>query len=366
MNARGVVDAIAAVGLPGAAPLPSRPLADAEFQEAFALLTGERMLPALALAVDSGALPVTDAQRTAIAIGHEQAMRVCVVLEHVLPKVVARLERAGVDVRLLKGPAVAHLDYPDPSYRAFGDLDLLLPSDVWDAGVEALVTTGADRRYPEVRPGFDRTFGKGACLVEPDGTELDLHRTFVAGPFGLSIPLDELFRESETVEIGGREYRALIREHRFVHACYHAALGDPVPRLAALRDIAQIALTTPLDVERTIAISSEWCADAVVAHAVKLTWVRLGLDAVDLSQWAFLHKPNASQSRSLGAYRGDGRSYATQAVAGLRAVRGVPAKWRYARTLLVPDRQYVASHDGTYLRRVRRAFRARSVARVER
>jgi hypothetical protein len=365
MSARGVVDAIAAVGLPGAAPLPDRPLADAEFQEVFALLTGERMLPALALAVDSGALSATDTQRAAIAIGHEQAMRVCVMLEHALPAVTARLERAGVDVRLLKGPAVAHLDYPDPSYRAFGDLDLLVRSAMWDAAIEALVTTGAARRYPEVRPGFDRTFGKGACLVEPDGTELDLHRTFVAGPFGLTIPLDELFRESEPVEIGGREYRALIREHRFVHACYHAALGDPVPRLAALRDIAQIALTTPLDVERTIAISSEWSADAVVAHAVKLTWVRLGLGPAPLSEWAFSHKPDGSQTRSLAAYRGDSRSYATQAVAGLRAVHGVPAKWRYARTMLVPDREYVASHDGTYLRRVRRAFRARSVAKAE-
>jgi hypothetical protein len=366
VNARGIVDAIAAVGLPGAASLPAEPLAEGEFREAFAMLTGERMLPALALAVDSGALPTTEAQRAAIAVGHEQAMRVCVMLEHALPGVTARLDRAGVDVRLLKGPAVARLDYPDPSQRAFGDLDLLVPSASWDAAIEALVTTGAARRYPEVRPGFDRTFGKGACLVEPDGTELDLHRTFVAGPFGLTIPLDDLFRESEPVEIGGREYRALIREHRFVHACYHAALGDPVPRLAALRDIAQIALTTPLDVERTIAISREWRADAVVAHAVKLTWVRLGLGPVPLSEWAFSHRPDGYQTRSLRAYGGESRSYATQSVAGLRAVHGVPAKWRYARTLLVPDREYVAGHDGTYLRRVRRAFRARTGAKAER
>jgi hypothetical protein len=365
MSARAVADAIAAVGLPGAAALPAQPLADAEFRDTFALLTGERMLPALALAVDSGALPATDEQRAAIAVGHEQAMRLCVMLEHALPAVTARLERAGVDARLLKGPAVARLDYPDPSQRAFGDLDLLVPSAMWDAAIEALVTTGSARRYPEVRPGFDRTFGKGACLVEPDGTELDLHRTFVAGPFGLTIPLDELFRESEPVEIGGREYRALIREHRFIHACYHAALGDPVPRLAALRDIAQIALTTPLDVQQTIAVSREWSADAVVAHAVKLTWVRLGLQRAPLSEWAFSHRPDAYQTRSLRAYRGESRSYATQAVAGLRAVHGVPAKWRYARTLLVPDREYVAGHDGTYLRRMRRAFQARAVARAD-
>ncbi len=48
---------------------------------------------------------------------------------------------------------------------------------------------GGRRRFSEVRPGFDRRWGKGACVVAADGTELDVHRTFVAGPFGLTVDL---------------------------------------------------------------------------------------------------------------------------------------------------------------------------------
>ena len=41
----------------------------------------------------------------------------------------AVLGAAGIDVRALKGPAVGRLEYPDPSWRAYGDVDLLVPGD---------------------------------------------------------------------------------------------------------------------------------------------------------------------------------------------------------------------------------------------
>ena len=53
-------------------------------------------------------------------------MQSCVQLERVLLETVAELDALGAEFRVLKGTAVAHLDYPDPSWRGFGDIDLLV------------------------------------------------------------------------------------------------------------------------------------------------------------------------------------------------------------------------------------------------
>ena len=61
---------------------------------------------------------------------------------------------------------------------------------------------GGQRDQPPARPGFDRRFGKSFTYLMPGGVEVDVHRTFVMGPFGLTIELDDLWR-------GGRPSRSL-------------------------------------------------------------------------------------------------------------------------------------------------------------
>ena len=53
-------------------------------------------------------------------------MRACLRLERVALDVTADLAAAGIETRLLKGAATARLDYDDPSWRSFGDVDLLV------------------------------------------------------------------------------------------------------------------------------------------------------------------------------------------------------------------------------------------------
>jgi hypothetical protein len=284
-------------------------------------------------------------------------MRLCVLLERALLDTLPALEMAGVAVRVLKGPAVARLDYPDPAWRAFGDVDLLVTSEDYDRALGALQDLGGRRRFTEVRPGFDRRWGKGACVVAPDGTQIDVHRTFVAGPFGLTVDLPGLFLDPAPVALGGREVLALDRVDRFLHACFHAALGDQVARVATLRDVAQLLTATDLDVEAALARATGWRADAVVARAVRLTWSRLALEPHPVADWALAHRADRFQLRALRAYTGASRSYATQVVAGLSAVRGVPAKVAYVRALLLPDARHLAARDRSHARRLQRALR---------
>ncbi len=59
------------------------------------------------------------------------------------------LDDAGIDLRLLKGPALAALDYPDVQQRPTGDLDLLVRAEQIDRAVEVLVAAGGTWTDPE-------------------------------------------------------------------------------------------------------------------------------------------------------------------------------------------------------------------------
>jgi len=330
-----------------------------EWDVFFGRAVDERAVPILANAAAAGLVGASVAQRDQLAFAHEAAMRSCLYLEQSTLAVGRGLREAGVDFRLLKGPAVARLDYPDPSWRAFGDIDVLVRSSEYEAALRALISRGGRRRSAEIRPGFDRRFGKGVCIVMADGVQVDVHRTLASGPFGLTIQLDDLFAGRDTVTFGGETFAVLSREHRLAHACVHAALGDASPRLVALRDIAQLLLTTTVDFDATRAVCNRWRVTSVLAYAINAAWPTLGLAPTATSAWARDFVADRYERRSLAAYVGPDRSYARLMIAGLPAVEGLPAKAAYIRALLFADADYAARHDGGRARRFQRAWRSR-------
>jgi hypothetical protein len=122
-------------------------------------------------------------------------------------------------------------------------------------------------------------------------------------------------------------------------------------------------LLTDLDRDEAIARAARWRADAVVARAVRLAWSRLGLAPAPWSEWATDHRADRFQTRALRSYTAASRSYATQVVAGVAAVNNVPEKVAYLRALLVANGEHVARHDGSYRRRINRAWRAYGATR---
>lgn len=223
-----------------------------------------------ALALDDLALPpdVLDAARA----HHLGAMRWCVHLEARLVEVQQWFDEAGgVDVRVLKGPAVAHLDEPDPALRSFSDLDLLIASHHLDRAMAALGAHGAVRRIPQRRPGFDRRFGKGVGTICADGVEIDVHRTLVGRAHGFRIPVDDLFAAPEAFEVGGHRFWALARPHRALHAAYHAMAGSPAPPLHTIRDLGGYLTHPDLGPDVLDPIAERWRGRAVLAEAVAVT-----------------------------------------------------------------------------------------------
>jgi hypothetical protein len=326
-----------------------------QWDELWADARDERAVTAFAQALHEGRVRGTDEQAATIVDAHEAAMRACLRLERVALDVTADLAAAGVETRVLKGPATARLDYDDPAWRSFGDVDLLVRSDDYDTTVDHLRAEGARRRSAEPRPGFDRRFGKGVCLIRPDGVQVDLHRTLAAGPFGLTIEPDVLFDGTEPLTMGDRTVLALDVERRFLHACFHAVLGDFPPRLTALRDVARMVRGGRVDLDRTRDLARRWRAGVVVASAVATAWSVLSLPRSSTVEWAFTYVPSRYERTALAAYLGSGRSYARQMAAAIPAIRGLRPKLSYASALLFADGSYVAGRDGGYVRRLRRA-----------
>ena len=84
----------------------------------------------------------------------------------------------------------------------------------------------------------------------------------------------------------------------------------------------EMILCAPLDAERVRARCRAWRCGVVVQRAVGLAWDAFVLDATpEILRWAHSQESSEFEQRALGAYVSADRSYASQAVAGLQAVR---------------------------------------------
>jgi hypothetical protein len=219
------------------------------------------------------------------------------------------------------------------------------------------VALGGRARFAQPRRRFTSRFGKGVCVVTDEGLEIDVHRSFVAGPFGLAIVPDDMFQDEDTIILAGVKVPVLTRELNFLHACYHAALGNRAPRYATLRDLAVLLSGPALDVDHILALATRWHGRAVVQRSLHLVRHRLPVPLRgSLMDWSDEYRPDQFERAALTAYVSPGANYAAQAVAGLSAIRGFRQKAAYAGALLFPTRSYLRDRDRSYGERWRRAL----------
>jgi hypothetical protein len=202
------------------------------------------------------------------------------------------LRADGVALRVLKGPALARLDYPDPQLRPTGDLDLLVRGEQLATAVARLRALGGTQTDPDPVPGYGAHVGKGATVTMPDGFEVDLHRLLVWGPLGVRVHPDQLWARARPVIIGGRELETLAREETLVHAALHLVVGGHA-RAMNVRDVAQLLAAPALDPDEVLAVARRWDAEAALATAIVLTSGELGsaVGHSPLTDWAEAYVP---------------------------------------------------------------------------
>jgi hypothetical protein len=342
---------IGGFGLPGPEPPPIELPAE-RWRPFIATLSTGRMTGIAVAAAEAGHLRLTDAQTEELLERHRDAMVWSLTIERRLLGLAEAFEDAGVGMLVLKGPAVAHTMYPDPSWRAFGDLDLLVPTSAWRRALEVLAGLGFERRLPEPRPGFDERFGKAAVHTNGDGVDIDLHRTLVLGPFGLWIKPDELARRSIPFPLGGRILRRLDDTSMLLHACMHASLGWRPPLLWTLRDVAQVAWSGRVDWDELGDLARRWRLRAVLRHALEAASESLEVSLPVEAGPLLSIDPPRRERRVLESYVTERRGRGGTELATLQAIPGLRGKAAYIRALLFPGRAFMAARGRSPLRRL--------------
>jgi hypothetical protein len=323
--------ALAGYGLAQVPPLDARP---AGIEEVVRAASGHKLIGVLAGAVAGGALDLEPDEFRVVAAAHEEAMNEALYLEEVLVEAIDVLAAVGIDHRVLKGSALAHVVHPDPSERCFGDNDVLVAAADIDAAVAALVDRGAVRPVPPLSASYDRRFAKSVTLSWA-GTELDLHRTLAAGPYGLLIDLDDLTRDPVEYLLGGRALRTLPTDQHLLHGAIHVALGDVEARLGNVRDLALLSRRPSLHCDAVVETAARWDCAAPVALGLRMT-AALGHELSPIEEWAQEFEIGESDRRRLEAYSTRSKRFRRQALASLR-VLGWRDRMAFTRALLVPS-----------------------------
>ena len=346
---------VAAHGLPAAHASLDVTLDDTEVHELLRQANRHRLLGLVVAAVTDGAIQVEETSFATIADAHESWSAHVLRAERLLLDLADRFDEAGIDYRLFKGSALAHSVYRDPGERMFADLDMLVPSHQFDRASELVVNEVHGRRVlPELRPGFDEEFGK-ETLVKVDAVEVDVHRTFVTGPIGLSIPLDELFVTGASISLGSRQLPTLAPVPLFIQVCVNAAVGDFPIRLLSLRDVAEVVRSHDPDPSEIEAVARRWRCVSVVKRAVGEAWAQLELEPTELSRWAHSLRPGRFDEFLMRSYLNPARSY-TRPAASLAVISGIRPRLRYLRAIVAPQREYLAARGWTQARHARRAI----------
>ena len=330
----------AAHGLPGTEEASSESITDEEWPLVLSQLAGERLTGIAVAAALDGRLLLSDLQARTLIDRHRESMMVALSLERRLLEVAEAFADRSIRMLVLKGPAIAHAFYPDPSWRNFGDLDLLVPTDRWDEAVRLASEVGFVRDTPEPRPGFDVRFGKAATHTDPRGLVLDLHRTLAEAPFGLWIEPERLFEQTSSFALGGMELPRLDDTTAFLHACVHASLGSR-QLLLPLRDVAQISFTGDVDWALAATLAEEWRLRSVVRHAVGSVRAKLGIELPAAASAIGRGPRSRAEERALTIFTTDRRDNGGEAIAALWGLPGVRRKAAYVRALVLPERRFL-------------------------
>jgi hypothetical protein len=357
--ADGAVRRVAAHGLLGTRlENITEPLGHAAFSTLLRRVERHRLVGLCLAAVVDGGLAVSEEQRRSIESLYVDSMCGCLLIEAALLDLAEVLSAVDVDLQVIKGPASAHLDYAFPELRTFGDLDVLVRSEDVDRAKRAVGELGYERPAPEPRAGFDRRFGKGVTFVSESAVSIDLHRTFVMGPLGLHVNLGDVWGTTERFALGDRSLQAPGPASRLMIACYNAVLGDATPRLATLRDIAQLVFSGDVETREVVEYARRWRSEVVLARAVTAAWEALDLaDITSLSAWSARYEPTPEDLRTLALYRDRSAGYAGLSWASLRAIPHLRSRIAFVRALAFPEGGRLGAAQFDTAERFRRAAR---------
>jgi putative nucleotidyltransferase-like protein len=232
----------------------------------------KRWLPLLHEALRDNGLPAPPAFATVLRTAAFQEELRGEAYDEIAGDTLAQLQAAGVDVLVLKGPALGHL-YPRPGLRHNHDLELLLrePGDL-GRGLTILSRAGA-----RPAPASELVSAGAALLEHATGLPIRLSVRLFGTPH-YYIPTERLWSRRTTLDVAGVSVAVPAPDDTLLHVLGHAAAS---PNRASL----------------------QWVADAwfLLQHHAELDWSRLERTAGDGQLGLVLAATLPYLARELGA-----------------------------------------------------------------
>lgn len=302
----------------------------------------ERVVPLLYHLVDSAPTDLTEEQRGDVRQLQGSALLRCVELEHHLIVVSRLLADQGIRSAVLKGGATAHLDYPDPSWREFSDIDLLIHPRDRAAATELLTDSGWRQGY--ALPGGHEQFTHAVTFLL-ERKELDLHQRIAHRALGLLVPTPELLDHVVPFEIAGARLFALDDVDRLVHASIHAtAARGAQRRLSSIADVLLLAERCPHLAGKVLTRAEGWRVRSLVERSVRDAYALAQL-AVRVEWEAAMQSPIRRRDRLVDrAYLPLVRHPVAEELAYLRLLGGWRQRWRYTRGYVAIGPDYASQH----------------------
>lgn len=134
-------------------------------------------------------------------------------------------ESNGIEVVVLKGPALAMMAYGDLAMRQFADIDVLVRRS--DLSIVRELAGGRDRRpcaqaeassMPDIFRAHSQEF-----FADSSNASLDVHWRLSPGYFRFEPDLDAIRARSIQIQAGGVRFRSFAAEDLFLFQCVHAS-----------------------------------------------------------------------------------------------------------------------------------------------
>lgn len=164
-----------------------------------------------------------------------------------LVRIVKRFEQNHIRILPFKGPVLALQVYDDLGSRHVGDLDIMVPLDRVKEAENLLVQQG----YKRTNPDFHLTRKQYAAYVRNNHhfgyfckdrrIKVELHWRFGSNRYLFPLRFNDLWRNRQTVRLGGADMASLSLEHTILLLCAHGAVHAWF-RLFWLNDIARIVI----------------------------------------------------------------------------------------------------------------------------
>jgi len=156
--------------------------------------------------------------------------------------ILTRFKTEHIDAIPFKGPVLGMHLYGQLSYRAFGDLDILIHRENFFKVKEILIEMGylpfrnlskkEEAAFLDTQMGYEFVRKDERCVIE-------IHWSLLSRVHAFNIPDDELWSSKKTLEIQNKLLPTLDDKHLFIYLCAHGTKSFWA-RLRWISDIAEM------------------------------------------------------------------------------------------------------------------------------